>query len=103
MPPFFAKFAGEHFILAQRNFTIGAISICFILPALYLRNPGKLAKISSLSVACMPLIGIVLGVLCFGHADLATAGSFNSEKVKDRLIYNKDVFPAIGLFVYAAV
>ncbi|KAG0319982.1 hypothetical protein BGZ99_004804 [Dissophora globulifera] len=79
-------------ITATRQWTIFVSSLVFILPLLFYRSIGSLAKVSIVSVATLPPILLAVAIRGFHYAP---------DHKKSYAFVGDNVFPAIGVMAFA--
>ncbi|KAK9762839.1 hypothetical protein K7432_011035 [Basidiobolus ranarum] len=81
-------------VLQNRIFGIVMSSLLFIFPLLFFRTLAPLAKFSAISIACLPIICIIVAIRAPSYA-----GSHHVEYT----VFGDNVFPAIGVMSFAYV
>ena len=76
----------------ERRWIIFTSSLVFILPLLFYRSIGSLAKVSIVSVMCLPPILVVVAIRVFNYAP---------DHKRSYDFIGNNVFPAIGVMAFA--
>ncbi|KAK9759904.1 hypothetical protein K7432_016602 [Basidiobolus ranarum] len=76
-------------ILQSRSWMIIVVSFLFVLPICFWRNPSPLAKLSIISVICLPIMAVIVAM---------RAPLYAEEHHTEYNWFGDNVFPAIGKY-----